>query len=220
QVVHVRLGLVEQGALEAADVPVQPGGGPERPEPRVRGRLIVAGPPGVELPGDVADLFVQEPLDEGVDVLILRVLRRTRFDAGGHAAQPLVQGARLVRGQHARPEEPLDPRPAPLDVLAPETVIHRKAAVQLIQRRRGSYTETAAPEPVRRLAGGRLVAGHGLANVALGHLLLRSGQGRHGCAPAPPFSAGARPASSAGSASDSSVAPGDAAPAGSAAESA
>src|SRR5690606_35889865 len=128
--------------------------------------------------------------------------------------------ARLVRGQHARPEEPLDPRPAPLDVLAPETVIHRKAAVQLIQRRRGSYTETAAPEPVRRLAGGRLIAGHGLANVALGHLLLRSGQGRHGCAPAPPFSAGARPASSAGSASDSSVAPGDAAPAGSAAESA
>jgi len=148
--------LGEKGALETADLGVEPGPCTHRPEARVRRDLIVARPAGVQLPRDVPDLLVEEPLDQGMNVLVGGILGRALGDPLPDTEKSAVKGGGLRGGEDPGPKERLHPRTTRLDVLPPHATVDGETPVELVQRRGGASLEASAPESVRpaRAAGG------------------------------------------------------------------
>ena len=69
----VPFGLVEQGADQLADLPVQPIDRLAHPKPEVGRDLVVARARGVQPPGGLADDLLEARLDIRVDVLERRL---------------------------------------------------------------------------------------------------------------------------------------------------
>src|SRR2546430_14158281 len=83
-----------EGAAERRQVRVELVDRAEGPETEVRRHLVVARAAGVELPRHGADLFVEQPLDQRVNVLIGGADRGAVRQPLGHAIQS-VQELRL-----------------------------------------------------------------------------------------------------------------------------
>ena len=84
-------------------------------------------------------------------VLIRRAGGGTVGEPLGDAVEPVEQLGLFFRRQHPDAAQRVDPCFARRDILGPEPVIHRQAAVQGIERFSGPQREAAAPH----LVGGR-----------------------------------------------------------------
>ena len=136
QLAHRRIDAIDRGA---------------HPQPQIGRDLVVTGTAGVELAGGGADFLVEQALDEGVHVLIRRAGGGTVGEPLGNAVEPVEQLGLFFRRQHPDAAQRVDPRFARRDILGPEAVIHREAAVQRVKRFSGTEREAAAPH----LVGGR-----------------------------------------------------------------
>jgi hypothetical protein len=71
--------------------------GPAQIETKVECDLVVAGTPGVQLPGRLADDLAQSPLDGGVNILVRGLESKlVGFRLGEDGAEPLGEGLRLL----------------------------------------------------------------------------------------------------------------------------
>ena len=145
---HVQ-GLLRQPDQSTAQVPQivrHHVGGLHSPEAHVGGHLIVPGAGRVELPRHLAHLLEEEPLHEGVDVLVGEIGEVGVFQPPGHGIETGLEGVPLVGGEHSRIGQGRRPGSAPPDVLAPEPPIQIEAPVQGLHGRSHPALEAAAPE--------------------------------------------------------------------------
>ena len=143
----------DQGATQLHHPIVQRGDRLHAPQAHVGGGLVVAGTARVQLPARVAHLLDQQPLHQGVDVLVLhrgwvRILqtRRNRHQAAVDVLPFLV-------ADNPGPHQRSSPRAACAHVLAPEAEVHLQRAVEGHHLGRHPLGETPAPEPVSGAAG-------------------------------------------------------------------
>ena len=153
-------GAREQGASQGREVRVHLVDRVQGPKPEIGRDLVVARPPGVELPRDRPHLLVQQALDQRVDVFIGRAHGGAVRQPLRHAVQAFEQVRFLDGGEDADAAERVDPGLARRDVLRPQAVVHRQAAIQGIERFARPEGEPPAPHLVRR-GFGRLVRGRG-----------------------------------------------------------
>ena len=148
QDVDALLRLLDEHAAHGGEVGVELIDGVEGPEPQIGGHLVVAGAAGVELARRGADFFVEQALDERMDVLIGGAGRGAVGEPLGDAVEAVEQLGFLFSRQHADAAEGVNPRLAGGDVLRPEPVIHRETAVQGVERFGGPEREAATPHLV------------------------------------------------------------------------
>src|SRR3989441_3418118 len=96
------------------------------------------------------DLRIQQSLHQGVHVLVRGTYGGTIGELLRYAVEALEQLGLLAGGEHSDPAEGVDPGLARGDVLGPEPVVHRQAAIQRVERFTGAEAEAAAPHLVRR----------------------------------------------------------------------
>ena len=151
----VALGEVDERPLEVEQRAVELVDRPARPEPQVRGDLVVARAAGVEAPGQRPDLLGQGRLDVHVDVLERRIPRERarRATSSASAARPVDEGLDLVRGQEPGPTEAADVGDRAGDVVGGEGGIDLDRAGEVRDARVRLAAEPPAPGPHR--ASGR-----------------------------------------------------------------
>src|SRR6266571_4449831 len=137
-------------APERGEVRVELVDRPQGPEPQVGGHLVVARPASVQLAGYGTVLRIQQSLHQGVHVLVRGTHGGTIGEPLRHTVEALEQLGLLAGGEHSDPAEGVDPGLARGDVLGPEPVVHRQAAIQRVERFTGAEAEAAAPHLVRR----------------------------------------------------------------------
>ncbi len=142
--------MCDQDVLQRADRRVERGGRVHCPEAGGRGDLIVAAAAGMELGRDVADLVVEQPVDERVHVLVRGNRRGAGAEADGHRIEPALELAALLEREDAGVPERDGPGLGELDVERPEAEIDVDGAVERVEFGRGIAGEAAAPELVRR----------------------------------------------------------------------
>ncbi len=158
--------LLEHDALQPAHRAVELLADVDRPEPRGRRDLIVATPARMQLGRDVADLGVQQPIDERVHVLVGRLRRLARFDSRGDGIQAALDRLALFERQHAGAPERYRPRLREPDIVRPEAEIDADGAVDLLEQRAGPGGKPPTPELVRWCrAGSGVVARHRAATL-------------------------------------------------------
>ena len=113
----------------------------------------------MELPRHGTDLFIEQPLDQRVDILVGRTGRGAVRQTLGHAIQPVQELQLFRRRQYADPTQGVHPRLAGGHVLRPQAVIYGEAAIQRVERFARSQVEAAPPHLVGR--GGRRWRGLG-----------------------------------------------------------
>jgi len=141
---------VHQHLTQGLDLPIHRGQRLPQPEAEIRHHLVVARPARIQLPGDRSDLFVEQPLDQGVDILVRCVHRRALAQPPGDALESPMQRGDLVIGEHAGAAEPGGPGLGDPDVLRPHALIDRQAAVQPVEGVRRGVREPPAPHVVGR----------------------------------------------------------------------
>ena len=150
QIVHPVARARDQRAAELGEIDVQLVDCAQRPQSQVGRDLIVARATGVQLPRRRADLFVQQPLDQRVDVFVRGAHGGAVGEPLGDAVEPLEQRGLLGGGEHAHAAQRVDPRLARRDVLGPQPVVHGQAAVQRLQRLARAEGEAPTPHLVLR----------------------------------------------------------------------
>ncbi len=100
-----------------------------------------------------ADFFVEQALDERMDVFIRGAGRGAVGEAFGDAVEAVEQLGFFFGRQHADTAEGVNPRLAGRDVLRPQPVIHRETAVQGVERFGGTERKAAAPHLIGRSRG-------------------------------------------------------------------
>ena len=145
--------LLQHYALQSTNGAVELLADIDRPQPRGRGHLIVTAASRVQLRRDVADLIVQESVDERVHVLVGGLRLLTGVQARRNGIETLLDRFALLERKHARAPERNGPRLRQPYVVRPEPEVDADRVVQRIELRRGAGAEPAAPELVRSLLG-------------------------------------------------------------------
>ena len=158
--VHRAPGQLQEGPGDLAHLLLESVGRLHPPEAEVGGHLVVPGAPRVELPRQGAHLLPQEPLHQGVDVLVGVGGGVGVLEAGGHGVQPFPEALRLlIREDFGSGQRP-HPGPAPPHVLGPETEVHVQAPVQRLHLRSHPLAEAPSPEARRRRLPARPAGAH------------------------------------------------------------
>ncbi len=105
----------------------------------------------MQLAGERTHLFVQQPLDERVDVLVLCVGGLALLKPLANAREAAIERGGFGAREHADAQQRLHPRTAAFDVFAPDPAVDGEAAVQLVEARRRGALEAAAPQAMPRL---------------------------------------------------------------------
>ncbi len=128
--------------------------GVAHPQAQVGGHLIVARAAGVEFPRERPHFLVQQPLHQGVHVLVGRAHRGTIGEAFADPLQSRQQRSLLVGRQHVGQAQGHHPHPGDADVLGPQSAVDGETAVELEQRLTGVAAEATTPHLVQRRAFG------------------------------------------------------------------
>ena len=125
----VAVGQADERALEPDDRGIEAVDRPARPEPQVRGDLVVARPAGVEPARDRPDALGQRRLEVEVDVLEGGVPREAvGGDVLGERQQPGDELVDLLAGQQPRPAEPAHVRDRARDVVGRQLAVDRRSS--------------------------------------------------------------------------------------------
>jgi hypothetical protein len=87
----------------------------------------------VQLPGKLADLFVEDSFDERMNVFVRGVRGYSASESAGNREQSSVQLLRFFSRQNASAGQSLHPRSAAINVLAPQSLIGGQTAIEVVQ---------------------------------------------------------------------------------------
>ena len=102
--------------------------------------------------GKVSDFFVEQPVDQGVNIFVARQAARASGDAPTDAIQAGAHATRLGGREHARPNERCGPRLRQPDVMRPEAMVDVDGAIDCLERWVRAAREASAPELMGALA--------------------------------------------------------------------
>ena len=109
-------------------------------------REIVTAPPGGQLPSQLADLVAEQPLDRGVDVLVVEGRRRVGGEHVGHPVESLEHPLKLARLQNPRPGQRARIGLVDADLLRMQPPVEVDGSPQPVERVRRRRGEPPAPE--------------------------------------------------------------------------
>ena len=120
----------------------------QRPEPQIRGHLVVAAAAGVELLAEVAHAGHELPLHPAVHVLVRGVHQGVRFALRerGHLIQRRAEARQLRLRQDARAGQRRGPCVRTADVLLHQQAVEGQRVVELAEERIRLALEAAGPE--------------------------------------------------------------------------
>ena len=142
----VTLGQEEQGALNVADGRIEPVDVSQRPEPQIRGDLVVPAAGRVKPPTGRTDRCRQLVLDVHVNVLELHLpLEAVGLDGGANLRESGLDGQKIVDGEDALRREHPGVGQRPIDVLEGEAAIEVHRGVEPLHQCVRRLGEAPAP---------------------------------------------------------------------------
>ena len=115
-------------------------------EPELRLGEIVPTPSGREFPGQLADLIAEQPLDRGVDVLVVEGRRRIGAEHGRHPVESREHPLEFAGIQHPRSPQSAGVGLVDADLLRVQPAVEVDGLPQPVERAGRRRGEPAAPE--------------------------------------------------------------------------
>src|SRR6185437_14456600 len=115
------------------------------PHPRGGRHLVVSAAPRVELRCQLADLLVQQTIDQRVNVFVAGDRLLAGVQARANGIQPALDRLTFAESQYVRMVECRGPGARNLEVERPEAKIHTDRTVECIERCGRRRSKSAAP---------------------------------------------------------------------------
>ena len=140
------LGPGEQGGPEPVQRLDERRGRARQVDPELRLGEIVPAPSGRELPGQLADLVEEQPLDRGVDVLVGEGRRGIGAEHRGHPVESGEHPLEFAGIQHPRPRQGAGVGLVDADLLGVQAAVEVDGLPQPVERVGRRRGEPPAPE--------------------------------------------------------------------------
>ncbi len=141
--------LIDHRLLKALERDVERLRRVHRPKTRCGRDLVVAASARVQLRRGVADLLVEQPIDQRVHVLVRRRGRFPALHSRGDAIEATFDLVAFVERQNTGVVERDGPRLGQPHVVRPETIVDGNGRIEGVELRRDVRREAPAPELVR-----------------------------------------------------------------------